>query len=202
MAHIAGIAERRVYFMLARPTRDGPRPFLAPDPGLRSGLMIFAVRRRGHGQRDRRAGGSGLGDQRADVRGIEDYNSFGRVPPRLAALDLTRRVVAIELCARRRRSCIARCDPAPAWSEPTRSCGGCAGPLARTGHRGPMSRRSHRSSSVPRLPNNGLRRHPPGWGACAPGPARVGWSAQPCTRSAACPSTAGRTRGDGPWPRW
>lgn len=103
MAHIAGIAERRVYFMLAAADPEmGLRPFLAPDPGLRSGLMISQYAAAAMVNEI-----AGLAAPASVINvptcaGIEDYNSFG---PRSAAkarraLDLTRRVVAIELvCA-------------------------------------------------------------------------------------------------------
>lgn len=103
LSHIAGIAERRVYFMLAASEPEMElKAFLTPDPGLRSGLMIAQYAAAALVNEI-----AGLAAPASVINvptcaGIEDYNSFG---PRAAAkarrsLDLTTRVVAIELlCA-------------------------------------------------------------------------------------------------------
>lgn len=103
MAHIAAIAERRVYLITgAFEPESRLKPFLAPQPGLESGLMIAQY-----------AAAAcvnelvGLAAPASVVNiptcaGMEDYNSFG---PRAAAkarrgVELARSVLAIELlCA-------------------------------------------------------------------------------------------------------
>jgi histidine ammonia-lyase len=103
IAHLAGIAERRVYHMLSVfDPQTLLRPFLSPKPGLHSGFMIVQY-----------AAAAlcneivGLANPASPVNistcaGMEDYNSFG---PRAAAkaaraLDCARGVIAIELlCA-------------------------------------------------------------------------------------------------------
>jgi histidine ammonia-lyase len=103
LAHIAGIAERRMDQMLsAHDPETRLRPFLSPRPGLHSGLMI--VQYTAAAMCNELAG---LAAPASVVNiptsaGMEDYNSFG---PRGAAkawraMDLVERVVAIELlCA-------------------------------------------------------------------------------------------------------
>jgi len=103
LAHVAGIAERRVFTMLAgSDPASGLRPFLAARPGLQSGLMIVQYTAAACCNEL-----AGLAAPASVVNlptsaGMEDYNSFG---PRAAAkagraLELARYVVAIELlCA-------------------------------------------------------------------------------------------------------
>ena len=103
LAHIAGISERRTFAMLAASDpASGLTPYLAPKPGLQSGLMIVQYTAAACCNEI-----IGLANPTSVVNistsaGIEDYNSFG---PRAAAkaeraLSLTRSVVAIELlCA-------------------------------------------------------------------------------------------------------
>lgn len=103
LAHIAGIAERRIDQMLsAHDPETKLRPFLSPEPGLHSGLMIVQYTAAALCNEL-----AGLAVPASVVNiptsaGIEDYNSFG---PRSAAkaaraMDLAERVVAIELlCA-------------------------------------------------------------------------------------------------------
>ena len=103
VAHVAGIAERRVFTMLAgSDPASGLRPFLAARPGLQSGLMI--VQYTAAACCNELAGLSAPASvvNLPTSAGMEDYNSFG---PRAAAkasraLELARHVVAIELlCA-------------------------------------------------------------------------------------------------------
>ena len=100
LAHVAGIAERRVYHMLsALEPGTGLSPFLSHHPGLESGLMVA--------QYTAAACCNELAmlATPASVRniptsaGMEDYNSFGPAAAAKAAraMDLTRTVVAIEL---------------------------------------------------------------------------------------------------------
>lgn len=103
IAHIAGIAERRVFFLLSATDPVNPvPPYLAPNPGLNSGLMIAQYTAAACVNEI-----AGLSMPASVVNiptsaGIEDYNSFG---PRacakaIRAVELARRVVAIELlCA-------------------------------------------------------------------------------------------------------
>lgn len=103
LAHIAGIAERRIDQMLsAHDPESRLRPFLSPKPGLHSGLMIVQYTAAALCNEL-----AGLAMPASVVNiptsaGIEDYNSFG---PRSAAkadrgMGLVERVVAIELlCA-------------------------------------------------------------------------------------------------------
>lgn len=103
ISHIAGISERRTFWMLsAFDTESHLRPYLSPAPGLNSGLMIAQYTAAALCNEiiglATPASVSNIGTS----AGIEDYNSFG---PRAAAkaaraLDLARHVVAIELiCA-------------------------------------------------------------------------------------------------------
>jgi histidine ammonia-lyase len=103
LAHIAGIAERRIDQMLsAHDPETRLRPFLSPKPGLHSGYMIVQYTAAALCNEL-----TGLAVPASVVNiptsaGIEDYNSFG---PRSAAkadraMGLVERVVAIELlCA-------------------------------------------------------------------------------------------------------
>jgi histidine ammonia-lyase len=103
LAHLAGIAERRIDQMLsAHDPETRLRPFLSPKPGLHSGLMIVQYTAAALCNEI-----AGLASPASVINiptsaGIEDYNSFG---PRAAAkawrsLDLVERVVAAELlCA-------------------------------------------------------------------------------------------------------
>ena len=103
ITHIAGIAERRVYLMLAaRDPEAGLQPYLAKQPGLQSGLMIAQYTAAACCNE---LIGLATPASVANIptsAGTEDYNSFG---PRGAAkarrgMELARNVVAIELiCA-------------------------------------------------------------------------------------------------------
>jgi histidine ammonia-lyase len=103
ISHIAGISERRVFFMLSASEPESHlSPYLSPRPGLHSGLMIAQYTAAACCNEI-----AGLASPASVMNiptsaGIEDYNSFG---PRSAAkaeraLDLCRHVVAVELiCA-------------------------------------------------------------------------------------------------------
>jgi histidine ammonia-lyase len=103
LSHIAGIAERRIYYMLSATDPQNPIPaYLSPHPGLHSGLMITQYTAAACCNE---IIGLAMPASVANIptsAGIEDYNSFG---PRSAAkaartMELTRQVVAIELlCA-------------------------------------------------------------------------------------------------------
>ncbi|MEM9559906.1 MAG: histidine ammonia-lyase [Planctomycetota bacterium] len=103
VCHIAGISERRVYHMLsAFDPESNLNPFLSPQPGLHSGLMIVQYTAAAVCNEL-----IGLASPASVVNlstsaGMEDYNSFG---PRSAAkvaraIELAMDVIAIELlCA-------------------------------------------------------------------------------------------------------
>lgn len=103
ISHIAGIAERRIYFMLAATDPQNPtRAYLSPQPGLHSGLMIAQYTAAAACNEIIGLCTPASVSNIPTSAGTEDYNSFG---PRSAAkarrvLDLARDVIAIELfCA-------------------------------------------------------------------------------------------------------
>lgn len=103
ISHIAGIAERRVYLMLAaRDPEAGLQPYLAKQPGLQSGLMIAQYTAAACCNELIGLATPASVANLPTSAGTEDYNSFG---PRSAAkarrgLELAQQVVAIELiCA-------------------------------------------------------------------------------------------------------
>jgi histidine ammonia-lyase len=103
VAHVAGIAERRVYYILAASDAQNPlNPHLSPVPGLHSGLMIAQYVAAACCNE---LIGLTLPASVANIptsAGMEDYNSFGaRSASKLRqALERAREVVAIELlCA-------------------------------------------------------------------------------------------------------
>lgn len=103
LAHIAGIAERRIDQVLsAHDPETHLRPFLSPRPGLHSGLMIVQYTAAAMCNELAQLASPASVYNIPTSAGMEDYNSFG---PRAAAkaaraMDLVERVVAIELlCA-------------------------------------------------------------------------------------------------------
>ncbi len=103
LSHIAGISERRTFAMLAASDpASGLQPYLAPQPGLQSGLMIAQYTAAACCNEIIGLANPASVANISTSAGIEDYNSFG---PRAAAkaeraLSLTRSVIAIELlCA-------------------------------------------------------------------------------------------------------
>lgn len=103
IAHVAGIAERRVYHMLSVfDPHSELRAFLSPKPGLQSGLMIVQYAAAAMCNELIGLANPASVANLSTCAGMEDYNSFG---PRSAAkaargVDLCRSVVAIELlCA-------------------------------------------------------------------------------------------------------
>ncbi|MCC6661230.1 MAG: histidine ammonia-lyase [Phycisphaerales bacterium] len=103
LCHLAGISERRTYLMTgAFEPESHLKPFLAPRPGLQSGLMVAQY---AAAACVNEMIGLAVPASVANIptcAGMEDYNSFG---PRAAAkarrsLDLASRVIAVELlCA-------------------------------------------------------------------------------------------------------
>ncbi|HVZ92910.1 MAG TPA: histidine ammonia-lyase, partial [Phycisphaerales bacterium] len=103
LTHVAGIAERRVFYMLAASDPEMHlRPYLSPVPGLHSGLMITQYTAAACVNELITLSTPASVSNIPTSAGMEDYNSFG---PRAAAkarraLELTTHVVAIELlCA-------------------------------------------------------------------------------------------------------
>ncbi|CAE7676772.1 hutH [Symbiodinium necroappetens] len=103
IAHVAGIAERRVYLMLSgNDTYTGVPAHLSPEPGLQSGLMIAQYTAAACCNEIATLCTPASVTNIPTSAGVEDYNSYG---PRSAAkarraIELARYVVAIEmLCA-------------------------------------------------------------------------------------------------------
>jgi histidine ammonia-lyase len=103
LSHIAGIAERRVYYMLAASDSENPlNAHLSPQPGLHSGLMIVQYTAAACCNELITLSAPASVANIPTSAGMEDYNSFG---PRSAAklrrgVELCQSVVAIELlCA-------------------------------------------------------------------------------------------------------
>lgn len=103
ISHIAGISERRVFFMLSASEPESHlSPYLSPRPGLHSGLMIAQYTAAACCNEIAGLASPASVFNIPTSAGIEDYNSFG---PRAAAkaeraLDLCRHVIAVELvCA-------------------------------------------------------------------------------------------------------
>lgn len=103
VSHVAGISERRVYYMLAAPDPElRLPPSLSPRPGLHSGLMIAQYTAAACCNEIIGLATPASVANIPTSSGMEDYNSFG---PRAAAkaaraVDLASRVIAVELlCA-------------------------------------------------------------------------------------------------------
>lgn len=101
-SHIAGISERRVYHMLSAFDKEAQlAPYLSPDPGLHSGLMIAQYTAAACCNELVGLANPASVANLSTSAGIEDYNSFG---PRGAAkaaraCELATNVIAIELLA-------------------------------------------------------------------------------------------------------
>ena len=99
LCHVAGIAERRIYWILAAHDSENPvRPYMSPRPGLHSGLMIAQYTAAACcNELQRLAAPASVGNVPTSA-GIEDYNSFGPAAGFKArqALERARTVVAIE----------------------------------------------------------------------------------------------------------
>src|SRR5690606_32365264 len=103
LAHVAGISERRVYYILAASDAENRlNPHLSPDPGLHSGLMITQyVAAACCNELVGLATPASVANIPTSA-GMEDYNSFGAnsALKLRRAIERTRQVVAIELlCA-------------------------------------------------------------------------------------------------------
>ena len=103
LAHVAGMSERRVYYLLAAADPENPtNPHLSRHPGVESGLMMMQYTAAACCNELIGLANPASVANIPTCAGMEDYNSFG---PRSAAkaeraVELARRVVAIELvCA-------------------------------------------------------------------------------------------------------
>ncbi|MFG0328876.1 MAG: histidine ammonia-lyase [Phycisphaerales bacterium] len=103
VAHIAGVAERRVYYLLAASDSENPiNVYLSPQPGLHSGMMIAQYTAAALcNEIQTLATPASVGNIPTSA-GQEDYNSFGPTAGHQLqrSIELATRVVAIELlCA-------------------------------------------------------------------------------------------------------
>ncbi|MDP7029715.1 MAG: histidine ammonia-lyase [Phycisphaerales bacterium] len=100
LCHIAGIAERRIFWLLSARDSENPVPaYLSPVPGLHSGLMIAQYTAAALcNELQTIAAPASVGNVPTSA-GIEDYNSMGATAAGYLriAVALTRQVVAIEL---------------------------------------------------------------------------------------------------------
>lgn len=99
-AHLAGISERRTYFLLAASDSENPvNPFLSPNPGLHSGLMITQYTAAACCNEIQTLAVPASVANIATSAGQEDFNSFGPTAgfQLQRAIELARAVVAIEL---------------------------------------------------------------------------------------------------------
>ncbi len=100
LCHIAGIAERRVFWLLSGRDCENPVPaYLSPVPGLHSGLMIAQYTAASLcNELQTIASPASVGNIPTSA-GIEDYNSMGATAAHYLriAVGLTTRGVAIEL---------------------------------------------------------------------------------------------------------
>lgn len=100
LCHIAGIAERRINWLLTASDSENPvNVYLSPQPGLHSGLMIAQYTAAACcNELQTLASPASVGNIPTSA-GIEDYNSMGATAAHQAraAVDLARNVIAIEL---------------------------------------------------------------------------------------------------------
>ncbi|MHC5024391.1 MAG: histidine ammonia-lyase [Planctomycetota bacterium] len=100
LCHIAGVAERRVNWLLTASDSENPvNLYLSPEPGLHNGLMIVQYAAAACcNELQTLAAPASVGNIPTSA-GVEDYNSMGATAAHqaAAAVDLARSVVAIEL---------------------------------------------------------------------------------------------------------
>ena len=100
LCHIAGIAERRIYWVLSGHDAHNPVPIcLSPSPGLHSGLMIAQYTAAACCNEMQTLATPASVANIPTAAGIEDYNSMGATSAHqlAASLRLCRDVIAIEL---------------------------------------------------------------------------------------------------------
>ena len=100
MVHVAGISERRTFWVLSGHDVHNPvTPYLAEDPGLQSGLMIAQYTAAACVSEMQTLANPASVANIPTSAGIEDYNSMGATSGLLAlrCLELLRTVISIEL---------------------------------------------------------------------------------------------------------
>jgi len=100
LAHLAGIAERRINWLLTASDSENPvNPYLSPQPGLHSGLMIAQYAAAACCNELQTLATPASVANIPTSAGMEDYNSMGATAGLHArsAIDLATIVVAIEL---------------------------------------------------------------------------------------------------------
>ena len=100
MCHIAGIAERRIFLLLAARDPHNPlTPYLSSNPGTQSGLMITQYTAAACVNELQTLATPASVANVPTCAGMEDYNSFGPTSAKQLrrAVDLTRSVIAIEM---------------------------------------------------------------------------------------------------------
>ena len=100
LCHVAGIAERRINWLLTASDSENPvNIYLSPQPGLHSGLMITQYTAAACCNELQTLAAPASVANIPTSAGIEDYNSFGVTSAHQAraGVDLTINVVAIEL---------------------------------------------------------------------------------------------------------
>jgi histidine ammonia-lyase len=100
LAHIAGIAERRIYWLLAASDSENPvNVYLSPQPGLHSGLMIVQYTAAACCNELQTLAAPASVANIPTSAGIEDYNSMGATSAHQlrAAVALATNVLAAEL---------------------------------------------------------------------------------------------------------
>ncbi|NNM26360.1 MAG: aromatic amino acid lyase, partial [Phycisphaerales bacterium] len=100
LTHVAGIAERRIDWLLRASDQENPiNVYLSPDPGLHSGLMITQYTAAACCNELQTLTAAASVANIPTSAGMEDYNSFGPTSAHQVwrAIELLRSVVAIEL---------------------------------------------------------------------------------------------------------
>lgn len=100
LTHVAGIAERRINWLLTASDSENPvNVYLSPQPGLHSGLMIAQYTAAACVNELQTLSNPASVGNIPTSAGIEDYNSMGATSAHKAraAVDLVRNVIAIEL---------------------------------------------------------------------------------------------------------
>ena len=100
LVHVAGIAERRVFWVLSgHDAENSVTAYLAPQPGLHSGYMIAQYTAAACCNELQTISNPASVGNVSTSAGIEDYNSMGATAGLLArrSVDLLRDVIAIEL---------------------------------------------------------------------------------------------------------
>ena len=100
LCHIAGIAERRIYWLLAASDSENPvNVYLSPQPGLHSGLMIVQYTAAACCNELQTLAHPASPHNIPTCAGIEDYNSMGATSAHQAsaAVELAASVIACEL---------------------------------------------------------------------------------------------------------